>query len=49
MKIDVCRGDDLQTFYPPEEETDRTCWTIQKISKFGSSHEKFNALPRPKT
>ena len=23
MKIDVCPGDDLQTFYPPLKQTDR--------------------------
>ena len=49
MKIDICRGDDLQTFYPPEEETDRTCWTNQTHSgelncpRRGTFHE-LNSL-----
>ena len=49
MKIDICRGDDLQTFYPSEEETDRTCWTNQTHSgelncaRRGTFHE-LNSL-----
>ena len=28
MKINVCPGDDRQTFYPSLKQTDRTCWMI---------------------
>ena len=60
MKIGVCPGDDLRTFYPSEADgqnvlddsnsfrrTEVDVELVMNLTKFGSSHEKFDAWPRP--
>ena len=47
--IDLCPGDDLQ-IYPFEADGWNVLddpWTFHELTKFGSSHDKFDVLPRP--
>ena len=43
MKINVCPGDDLQTFYPSLKQTDRTCWMIHAPGGGGGGSPQTNS------
>ena len=54
VKSDVCPEDDLQTFYPSEADgknvlDDPNSFIRTQLTKLGSSHEKFDVWPMPKT